>query len=132
MSTLADWVITRFEQLAPLTLKLYFADQTEQIINFEPVLGGAWLQPLRDPWYFQQVQINDTGNLEWPDGQDFNPEALHDWPKFEPLYLADSQRAEEMEQASAKRVQPSTSAVKKSHIHSRKRDQRAHHPQPVK
>lgn len=128
MSTLTDWVILRFEPTAPLTLKLYFADQTEQIINFEPVLRGVWLRPLRDPQYFQQVKLNDTGNLAWPDGQDFNPEALHDWPQFEPLYLADAQRAEEMESRSAKRAQQSSTAGKKPRLRACKRSQRTHQP----
>jgi hypothetical protein len=132
MSRLTDWVILRFEYIAPLTLKLYFADQTEQIINFEPVLRGAWLKPLRDPKYFTQVKLNDTGNLEWPDGQDFNPEALHDWPAFEPLYTADGQRVEEIEKASSKREQKSPSVVKKLRTRSCKRGQRAHHSQSVK
>ena len=94
MSDLTDWVILRFEQIAPFTLKLYFADHTEQIINFEPVLQGAWLKPLRSPKYFKQVRLNDIGNLEWPGGQDFNPEALHDWPAFEQLYIEDGQHIE--------------------------------------
>lgn len=112
MSTLTDWVILRFEQLAPWTLKLYFRDQTEQLINFEPVLHGAWLRPLRDPQYFAQVKLNDTGNLEWPDGQDFNPEALHDWPQFETFYLEDACRAKEWENAEPQRQQ---SPVAKKH-----------------
>ncbi len=129
MSRLTDWVIVRFEYIAPLTLKLYFADQTEQIINFEPVLRGAWLKPLRDPKYFKQVKLNDTGNLEWPDGQDFNPEALHDWPAFEPLYIADGQRAEELEKASGHQRKKLISAVKKLRTRTRTPRQRSHHPQ---
>ncbi|GAK53667.1 hypothetical protein U14_04934 [Candidatus Moduliflexus flocculans] len=89
MSHLTDWVILRFEQVAPLTLKLYFADQTMQLIDFEPTLHGDWLTPLRDHEYFRQVRLNEVGNLEWPGGQDFNQEALHDWPAFESYYLLD-------------------------------------------
>lgn len=132
MSTLTDWVIVRFEHLAPWTLKLYFADQTAHVINFEPVLRGAWLGPLRDPQYFAQVRLNDAGNLEWPDGQDFNPEALHDWPKFERLYLEDGQRAEEIEQVSVTQGQPSTVAVKPPRIRLHTRRQHVQHPHPVK
>ena len=102
MNTLADWVIVRFEQVAPMTLKLYFADKTEHTIDFEPVLRGAWLRPLREPAYFRQARSNEAGNLEWPDGQDFNPEALHDWQKFEPLYLEDGKQIEAAERQAAK------------------------------
>lgn len=33
--------------------------------------------------------LNDVGNLEWPEGQDFNPEALYDWENFEQAYIDD-------------------------------------------
>lgn len=102
MSHLTDWVILRFEQVAPLTLKLYFADQTMQLIDFEPILQGDWLKPLRGSEYFRQVRLNEVGNLEWPGGEDFNPEALHDWPAFEPYYLQDGQRIEQMEKKAKK------------------------------
>jgi len=35
------------------------------------------------------VFLNDVGNLEWPEGQDFNPEALYDWENFEQAYIDD-------------------------------------------
>ena len=125
MSHLTDWVIVRFEHVAPLTLKLHFADQTEQIINFEPVLRGAWLRPLRTPEYFQLVKLNEAGNLEWPDGQDFNPEALHDWPAFEPLYLEDARRIEEAERQTQQEKRAAT-PIKKARSTKKMRRQRAH------
>jgi hypothetical protein len=131
MSMLTEWVILYFEQIAPLTLKLYFGDQTEQIINFEPVLRGAWLRPLHDPQYFRQVKLNDTGNLEWPDGQDFNPEALHDWPQFERLYIEDGIRAEEQENISGQQREKRHAGRKQPRVQTQTRRQRAHHPQPV-
>ncbi len=124
MSHLTDWVILRFEQIAPLTLKLYFADQTTQLIDFEPVLRGDWLKPLRDPEYFKQVRLNDVGNLEWPDGQDFNPEALHDWPAFEQSYIQDGQRIEQ--------VKSSGHAVRAQHTRASEPRHRSQHSHPVK
>lgn len=91
MSHLQDWTITAFERTGDHRLRLRFADGSGQEIDFLPVLGG-WLQPLRDPAYFGQVRLNEAGNLEWPEGEDFNPEALHDWPRFEPLYREDARR----------------------------------------
>lgn len=131
MSDLTDWVILHFEYIAPFTLKLYFADQTEQCINFEPVLRGAWLRPLRDPAYFKRVKLNDTGNLEWPDGQDFNPEALHDWPAFEQFYIQDGEQAEQAEHLSTT-VKTSGHAPRKKHIQPSKHRQRSQRPHPVK
>jgi len=131
MSALTDWVIVRFEQIAPLTLKLYFADQTEQLINFEPILRGVWLRPLRDPAYFQQVKLNEAGNLEWPDGQDFNPEALHNWPVFAQLYIQDGQRAEDAENIFLKDKQPAGRSAQKKSVRVHKRRQRQSSPNPV-
>lgn len=91
MSTLQDWVITAFEPLGALSLRLTFADGTQQDIDFAPVAGG-WLAALADPAYFARVRLNDSGNLEWPGGEDFNPEALHDWPWFAEAYAADARR----------------------------------------
>lgn len=125
MSHLTDWVIVRFEQIAPLTLKLYFADQTTQLIDFEPVLRGGWLQPLRDPEYFARVRLNEVGNLEWPDGQDFNPEALHDWPAFEPLYIQDGQQAEQAE-TSSRATKRSTHRVRAQRVRISMPRQRSH------
>jgi len=56
-----------------------FVDQTEQVINFEPVLGGELYRPLRDLDLFNQVQIDpDVHTLVWPNGADFDPATLHD------------------------------------------------------
>jgi len=47
------------------------------------------MKPLEDPAYFRRVKLNDSGNLKWPNGQDFNPEALYGWPRFQQLYIED-------------------------------------------
>jgi hypothetical protein len=65
----------------PYTLRVQFDDGTEQTINFEPVLGGEMYRPLRDLTVFNQVQIDPEANtLVWPNGADFDPAILHDWP----------------------------------------------------
>ena len=86
-----------------------FKTPSEQLINFEPVLRGAWLRPLRDPAYFKRVRLNDAGNLEWPDGQDFSPEVLHDWPAFEQFYIQDGEQAEQAEQEELRLASRNTS-----------------------
>lgn len=88
---LQDWTIKRFEIVGAHRLQLSFADGLTRVIDFSPVAGG-WLSALADAPYFEQVQLSETGNLEWPNGEDFNPEALHDWPDFETLYIQDAQR----------------------------------------
>lgn len=89
MSDLEKWVINSYRVIGDYTIDIVFADGKNQVINFEPVIGKGWMESLKDPAYFRKVFLNEGGNLEWPDGQDFNPEALYDWQRFEQLYIND-------------------------------------------
>ncbi|MBM3235872.1 DUF2442 domain-containing protein [Candidatus Poribacteria bacterium] len=72
-----------FEIIGPYTLRVEFDDGTKQVIDFRPVLGGALYGPLRDEGVFKQVEIDpEVHTLVWPNGADFDPSTLHDWPKF--------------------------------------------------
>ena len=72
-----------FEIVSPYTLKIRFDDSTQQTINFEPVLKGELFGPLRDLKLFNQVKIDpDVHTLVWPNGSDFEPATLHDWPEL--------------------------------------------------
>jgi hypothetical protein len=52
--------------------------------NFEPILRGELLGPLRDPVEFARVKIDpEVHTLVWPSGADFDPATLHDWPEHE-------------------------------------------------
>jgi hypothetical protein len=83
------YYVTSFEIIGAHTLRLTFDDNTEQVIDFEPVLHGPVFTPLRDLSLFNQVQLNnDTGTLEWPTGADFNPVVLHDWPEYKDKLIA--------------------------------------------
>ena len=75
--------VLSFELTAPYTLRVRFDDQAEQVIDFRPVLTGDLFGPLRDPVLFNQVRIDpEVHTLVWPNGADFDPATLHDWPKF--------------------------------------------------
>jgi hypothetical protein len=75
--------VTSVEVAAPYTLRVGFDDRTEQVINFRPVLAGDVLGPLRDLTLFDQVVIDhEVHTLTWPNGADFDPATLHDWPKY--------------------------------------------------
>jgi hypothetical protein len=68
--------------IAPYTLAIGFDDGTRQVIDFRPVLAGALFGPLRDPALFNQVRIDpEIHTLVWPNGADFDPATLHDWPE---------------------------------------------------
>src|SRR6185436_13708375 len=74
--------VRSFEITAPYTLRVQFVDDTEQLINFEAVLAGELYKPLRDLSVFNQVKLDpEVHTLVWPNGADFDPATLHDWPK---------------------------------------------------
>jgi hypothetical protein len=46
-----------------------------------PVLQGELFGPLRDLHLFEQVTLDrEVHTLVWPNGADFDPATLHDWP----------------------------------------------------
>src|SRR2546421_10196878 len=81
--------VESFETISSYTLKVRFDDHTEQVIDFEPVLSGELFGPLRDLDLFNQVKIDpEVHTLVWPNGADFDPATLHDWPKYAPELIA--------------------------------------------
>jgi hypothetical protein len=74
--------VTRFSIVGPYTLTVAFSDDTEQRIDFEPVLRGTLFGPLQELAAFNAVKLDDeAGTLVWPNGADFDPATLHDWPE---------------------------------------------------
>ena len=74
--------VRRFRIMARYTLLVGFDDDTEQVIDFQPVLVGELFGPLRELSLFSQVVIDqDVHTLVWPNGADFDPATLHDWPE---------------------------------------------------
>ena len=70
------------KNVAPYTLRVGFDDGTEQTIDFRPVLAGELYGPLRELSVFNQVKIDpEVHTLVWPNGADFDPATLHDWPE---------------------------------------------------
>jgi hypothetical protein len=75
--------IRSFQIEAPYILRVRFDDDTEQRIYFEPILAGELYRPLRDLALFNQVRIDpEVHTLVWPNGADFDPQTLHDWPQY--------------------------------------------------
>ena len=76
--------VVSFENVAPYTLRVRFDDATAQTINFQPVLAGELYAPLRDLKLFNRVSVDpEVQTLVWPNGADFDPATLHDWPQHE-------------------------------------------------
>jgi Protein of unknown function (DUF2442) len=76
--------VTRFSIVGPYTLSVAFTDGTEQRIDFKPVLHGVLFGPLQDLATFNAVALDaEAGTLVWPNGADFDPATLHDWPQVQ-------------------------------------------------
>lgn len=75
--------IISFKNIGSFALRVKFDDGQEQEIDFRPVLKGELYGPLQDEKLFNQVEIDpEIHTLVWPNGADFDPETLHDWPKY--------------------------------------------------
>lgn len=73
--------VTAFRHVGPTALQVSFDDGSSQTIDFEPVLTGELFGPLRDPEMFLGVKLDpEVHTLVWPNGADFDPATLHDWP----------------------------------------------------
>jgi hypothetical protein len=79
--------VQSFEIASDYTLRVCFDDATEQLVNLRPVLEGELFGPLRDLELFNQVRIDpEAHTLVWPNGADFDPATLHDWPAHEKAF----------------------------------------------
>jgi hypothetical protein len=87
--------VKSFRIEAPFTLRVRFDDGSEQVIDFRPMLAGVLYGPLRDASVFNKVRIDpEVETLVWPNGADFDPATLHDWPTHAPAMIARAQQWE--------------------------------------
>ena len=92
--------VQSFDIKGPHVLAVRFDDGTEQLIDFAPILAGELFGPLRDVSVFNEVRIDpEVHTLVWPNGADFDPATLHDWPDYAPALQA---RAAEWKLAATK------------------------------
>jgi hypothetical protein len=74
--------VVAFEVFDDHSLRVTFDDEVSWVIDFSPVLAGELFGPLRDPAIFRQVRLDpEVDTLVWPNGADFDPATLHDWPE---------------------------------------------------
>ena len=75
--------VVEFEIVGPYSLRVTFSDGKAQVIDFKPVLKGVLYGPLQDRGLFNQVEIDpEIHTLVWPNGADFDPATLYDWPDY--------------------------------------------------
>jgi hypothetical protein len=76
MEQLVD--ITAVEVLGDHRLRLTFEDGTVGDVAFEHREWRGVFEPLADPSYFAQVQVDPAaGTIVWPNGVDMAPEPLY-------------------------------------------------------
>lgn len=77
----AVYRVKSFDIVGPYTLRVGFDDGMFREIDFGPILQGELYGPLRDLRVFEQVVLDsEVHTLVWPNGADFDPATLHDWP----------------------------------------------------
>jgi hypothetical protein len=80
--------VVGFEIVEDYTLRVTFDDGSEQVINLEPILYGNIYGPLRDLAMFNQVRLDpEAKTLTWPNGADFDPETLRNWPNYKDAWI---------------------------------------------
>jgi len=73
--------VRQVEVVGLYVLRVEFDDGTCQTVDLEPILAGALYGPLRDQAMFRQVRVDaEVHTVVWPNGADFDPATLHDWP----------------------------------------------------
>jgi hypothetical protein len=76
--------VTSIELLGGYWIRVGFDDGSVREIDLEPVLEGEIYGPLRNSRVFASVRIDpEVHTLVWPNGADFDPAVLHDWPEHE-------------------------------------------------
>lgn len=85
--------VTGFKIAGPYRLEIAFSDGLVRTIDFRSVLEGELYGALRDLNRFNAVSIDaDVHTVVWPNGADFDPATLHDWPDHEEQMLALARR----------------------------------------
>ncbi|MBA2369173.1 MAG: DUF2442 domain-containing protein [Candidatus Protochlamydia sp.] len=80
--------IKTFKNIKDFVIEITYEDGKTQIIDFQKINYRSWWKELEDPSYFKKVRIDEIANLSWPNGQDFLPEHLYYWEKYQHLYTS--------------------------------------------
>ena len=87
--------VVAFEIASACKLRVRLDDGTEQTIDFRPILAGELYGPLRALELFNRVVIDgEAHTLIWPNGADFDPATLHNWPEHKQAFRELARRRE--------------------------------------
>jgi hypothetical protein len=85
--------VTAFEIAGPYAIHLWFEDGLDRTIDFSSILAGELFGPLQDPSVFKQAKLDpEAHTLVWPNGADFDPATLHDWPQHAEAFAAQAKQ----------------------------------------
>jgi hypothetical protein len=66
----------------PQRMRLSFNNGSEKQVDVRPLLHGPVFEPLLNPDYFARATLDPVcGTVVWPNGADFDPATLHEWPR---------------------------------------------------
>ena len=86
------------EYVSGYVIRLRFRDGTAGEIDLSAEPTGTVFEPLRNIEAFKQFQVHpDFHTLVWPNGADFDPATLHDWPVYESAFRELARRWEAVE-----------------------------------
>lgn len=64
--------------MEPYVVRVVFADGEVRDVDLKPILSGPVFEPLRDPAFFAQVRVDESGDtIEWPNGADLDPDVIY-------------------------------------------------------
>lgn len=87
--------IVSVQVTGPTSIRVAFSDGLVRNIDLAPIMRGALYGPLRDPVLFNQVSVDpEVRTVVWPNGADFDPAILHDWPEHVAAFTAMAARWE--------------------------------------
>lgn len=92
--------ITEVRVVGDSSIEVTFEDGLCRTIDLGPILVGTMFGPLKDPELFRQVRVDpEVHTIVWPNGADFDPETLHNWPDYERAWI---ERAQSWKAAAAR------------------------------
>jgi hypothetical protein len=85
--------IINCKHIPPYGLQLQFDNGLERVVDLENILEGQIYGPLRDEKLFSKVIIDpEIRTVTWPNGADFDPTVLHDWPLHQDAFVCAAKR----------------------------------------
>ncbi len=64
--------------LAGFIIEVAFSDGTKGELAMKDRLFGPMFEPLQDPQRFAELRVDEYGVICWPNGADFDPDALYE------------------------------------------------------